>query len=49
MAEKQIPVTEAAAPSALPSLQLLDADATAGFCTDGYCVLPSPEKASTGD
>jgi len=49
MAEKQIPVTETSAPSAPPSLQLLETDAAAGLCADGYCVLPSPEKAPSDD
>ncbi|WP_307366993.1 hypothetical protein [Microbacterium sp. W4I4] len=49
MAEKQAPVTETSSLAAPPSLQLLETDAAAGLCTNGYCVLPSSLKASPGD
>jgi len=49
MAEKQTPGIETTTLAAPPSLQLLETDATAGLCTDGHCVLPSPEKAPRGD
>ncbi|MFC7789963.1 hypothetical protein ACU045_13390 [Microbacterium sp. MAHUQ-60] len=48
MAEKQVPVTETSAPSAPPSLQLIESDAAAGMCVDGYCVLPTVTKAPSG-
>ncbi|HTN55915.1 MAG TPA: hypothetical protein VLZ82_06995 [Microbacterium sp.] len=45
MAEKQVPVTESSVPSAPPSLQLIETDAAAGVCVDGYCVLPAVKRA----
>jgi hypothetical protein len=50
MSEQQTPVTPpAASPLSTPppSLQLLQTDAEAGLCVDGYCVLPSAPAAST--
>lgn len=49
MAEKQVPVVETSTLTASPSLQLLETDAAAGLCVDGYCVLPSAQKSPTGD
>lgn len=35
--------------TAPPSLQLLETDAAAGVCANGYCVLPAPQKAHPAD
>ncbi|WP_417554274.1 hypothetical protein [Microbacterium sp.] len=42
MADQQVPQTQTPVQvlTAPPSLQLLQDDAGAGLCTDGYCVLP---------
>ncbi|MGB3730777.1 hypothetical protein [Microbacterium sp.] len=45
MADQQSPQTQTPALTAPPSLQLMTADAEAGLCTDGYCVLPQPRPS----
>jgi hypothetical protein len=47
MVDQQTPQTQKLAQvlTAPPSLPLVTADAEAGLCTDGYCVLPQPRPS----